>query len=557
MLQLFKTDWRDVWEGVKIPESGSVYTKPEIVDLMLDLAGYDPNTKRLTEFRLLEPSCGAGAFVADIVERIISSEILHFGKKINWGNASLNDALLAVDISEEAIAVTQKLIRKILTRHDCPRCRSVELATAWTLHSDFLLHDWQADHFDFIIGNPPYVRMEEIPTHILREYRESFHTATDRADLYIPFFECGLSLLGSEGTLAFICANRFAKNQYGMALRKFIYENYRVRDYINLEHTKPFLSDVSAYPAIVVLDRKRGGPTHAITVDNLEPDTLNSIRKASCNATGTSLFNKWYAGGAPWVSTCARRHLSLQELGRNFPTIESSAPGTKIGIGVATGADSVFVLTRNHDDIELSRQLPLLVTQNIRCDQLNWSDHWLLNPFSDTDDGKLVKLTEYPGLCQYLTQHEAVLKARHCARNRIHTWYKTIDRIWLKLVKTPKLVIPDIQSGGIVGYDPGEYYPHHNVYWITSETWDLRALQAILRSSCVTEQLRAHSVEMRGGSIRYQAQNLRQIRIPKFSTINDSLLHELSQSAICNDLSRINTAVERAFQIGRSTGSAE
>jgi len=160
-------------------------------------------------------------------------------------------------------------------------------------------------------------------------------------------------------------------------------------------------------------------------------------------------------------------------------------------------------------------------------------------------------------LCQYLTQHEAVLKARHCARNRIHTWYKTIDRIWLKLVKTPKLVIPDIQSGGIVGYDPGEYYPHHNVYWITSETWDLRALQAILRSSCVTEQLRAHSVEMRGGSIRYQAQNLRQIRIPKFSTINDSLLHELSQSAICNDLSRINTAVERAFQIGRSTGSAE
>ena len=55
MLQLFKKDWREVWEGVKVPESGSVYTKPEIVDLMLDLAGYDPNTKRLTDCRLLEP----------------------------------------------------------------------------------------------------------------------------------------------------------------------------------------------------------------------------------------------------------------------------------------------------------------------------------------------------------------------------------------------------------------------------------------------------------------------------------------------------------------------
>ncbi len=553
MLQLFKKDWREVWEGVKVPESGSVYTKPEIVDLMLDLAGYDPNTKRLTDCRLLEPSCGTGSFVAAIVERIIRSEFKYTDKKVNWGKSSLNDALLAIDISEESINATRKLIKDILLKHACPEHRSKELAMAWTLHGDFLLHDWQSDHFDFIIGNPPYVRMEEIPSQVLRQYRESFHTATDRTDLYIPFFECGLSLLGSEGTLAFICANRFAKNHYGMALRKFISEHYRVRDYINLEHTQPFLSDVSAYPAIVVIDRTKGAPTHAITVSELDSETLNNIRRASCNATGTSLFHKWYSGGAPWVSTCARKQLSLQELGKNFPTIESSAPGTRIGIGVATGADSVFVLTSKHEDIESSRQLPLLLTQDISCAKIDWSGHWLLNPFSDTDDGTLSELTEYPDLCKYLTRHETVLRARHCAKNRPHAWYKTIDRIWLNLVKTPKLVIPDIQSGGVVGYDPGGYYPHHNVYWITSDTWDLRALQAILRSSCVTEQLRAHSVEMRGGSIRYQAQNLRKIRIPEFSTINDSLLHELSEFAIDNDLIRINAAVERVFRIGRAS----
>ena len=82
------------------------------------------------------------------------------------------------------------------------------------------------------------------------------------------------------------------------------------------------------------------------------------------------------------------------------------------------------------------------------------------------------------------------------------------------LTRTPKLVIPDIQPGGIIGYDSGRTYPHHNVYWITSATWDLRALQTILQSDLVTDQLRALSVAMRGGSLRYQAQSLRRLRVP-------------------------------------------
>ena len=39
------------------------------------------------------------------------------------------------------------------------------------------------------------------------------------------------------------------------------------------------------------------------------------------------------------------------------------------------------------------------------------------------------------------------------------------------LTRTPRLVIPDIQPGGIIGYESGRTYPHHNVYWITSDTW--------------------------------------------------------------------------------------
>lgn len=553
MLQLFKTDWREVWGTTRIPDTGSVYTKPEIAGLILDLADYRPDARRLASFRVLEPSCGEGAFVSLLVERLIASEALHFNGTPDWQAPELDTAILAVDISATAVATTKGVIKDVLVRHGCPSCRAAALAAVWTLQTDFLLHDWGDRHFDFVVGNPPYVRMEELPVPVLRQYRDSFRTVTDRADIYVPFFECGLLLLSRRGTLAFICANRFAKNQYGTALRKFMDEHYRVRHYINLEHTQPFLSKVSAYPAIVVLDRSKGEPTHAATIADLEPSTLDSLRQSARSHTNGGLFRSWYPGGAPWVSTCPRGHAEMQELVRSFPTVEASAPGTKVGIGIASGADGVFVLPSKRDDIEPSRLLPLLVTQDIRCDHLAWSGHWLINPFADVDDGSLADLTWYPGLRHYLHANEELLRARHCAKNRDHAWYRTIDRLWPKLTNTPKLVLPDIQPGGIVGYDAGGYYPHHNVYWITSESWDLHALQAILRSSQVTAQIRAHSVELRGGSIRYQAQNLRQVRIPSLSTINDALLHELSQVATSTDQQSIDSLVERLFRVGRAT----
>ena len=74
--QLFLTDWRDLWGDTLLDTApGSVYTKSEIVELILDLAGYDPQRSSLIDHPLLEPSCGDGAFVSAIVRRLILSII--------------------------------------------------------------------------------------------------------------------------------------------------------------------------------------------------------------------------------------------------------------------------------------------------------------------------------------------------------------------------------------------------------------------------------------------------------------------------------------------------
>ncbi|MGE3799836.1 MAG: modification methylase PaeR7I, partial [Candidatus Kapaibacterium sp.] len=179
--------------------------------------------------------------------------------------------------------------------------------------------------------------------------------------------------------------------------------------------------------------------------------------------------------------------------------------------------------------------------------ELCWEGEYLINPFADEKTTELVDLEKSAGLRNYLYPHEQRLRQRYIAQASPENWYRTIDRVWPSLVKEPKLVIPDIQSGNVVGYDRGEFYPHHNLYWITSSTWNLRALQAIMRSNFVRLQVEAYSVQMRGGSLRYQAQTLRLIRIPTLATLRESDIEEFASLASCESVQPIDDLLHQVL----------
>lgn len=537
-----------MWRGAEKAEAvGAIFTKPEIVELILDFAGYTENGPRLACRPLLEPSCGDGAFIQGVVRRLIGNERANVGT-MHWTDATLDSSVRAVDINEASVESARSLVGRILCENGCPQTRAAELASKWVVQSDFLLEHWDAE-FDFVVGNPPYVRIEDLPKPVLRKYRSTFETLSDRADLYIAFFEQGLRLLSPSGTLAFITANRFAKNTYGAALRSLIAERYHVRYYLNLEHTQPFLSDVSAYPAIVVIDRRRGEPTKAGTLSSVDEKTLYAVRKQALGRPGKVMerFKTWFENGESWSTTSVKEHTELTRLSISLPTLEDSAPKTKVGIGVATGADKVFVLKGKDPSIEDSRQLPLLMASNVTNEALNWSGRYLINPFADEGSGNLVDLSDYPGLAKYFAANSDALRRRHVAKTRPTNWYRTIDRIWPELVSRPKLVIPDIQGSSTIGYDEGHYYPHHNLYWITSDSWPLLALKAILRSSIVYQQVRAYSVQMRGGSVRFQAQTLRKIRVPFLRDVRDSVLDALIGVATSGSQDEVDDVVRKLY----------
>lgn len=121
----------------------------------------------------------------------------------------------------------------------------------------------------------------------------------------------------------------------------------------------------------------------------------------------------------------------------------------------------------------------------------------VINPF--LDEGGLVNLKHYPRLRQYLEARRESIAGRQVARKTPSHWYRTIDRIYPALAKKPKLFIPDIKGEAHVVYEEGQLYPHHNLYYVVSDVWDLHALQAVLLSDVTRLFVSSYSTKMRGG----------------------------------------------------------
>lgn len=231
----------------------------------------------------------------------------------------------------------------------------------------------------------------------------------------------------------------------------------------------------------------------------------------------------------------------IRDLENSLPALE--AVGVRVGIGVATGADAVFI---GRDlDVEDARKLPLVTTRDIRSGRVEWRGDWVLNPFEP--DGGMVDLSAYPRFAAYLEAHRERIERRNVAVRNPTGWFRTIDRIHESLTWRPKLLIPDIKGTAHVVYEEGRLYPHHNLYHITSETWDLRALQTVLSSRLAHAFIAAYSPRMRGGNLRFQAQYLRRIRIPDWATLSEELRVKLRKAAVDENLALAEQAVKELY----------
>jgi hypothetical protein len=96
---------------------------------------------------------------------------------------------------------------------------------------------------------------------------------------------------------------------------------------------------------------------------------------------------------------------------------------------------------------------------------------------------------------------------------------------------------------------PGKLYPHHNLYFVTSDSWDLHALQAVLLSDVTLCFIGLYSTKMRGGYLRFQAQYLRRLRVPHWHNVSESVRTALVTAGKARNIAACNEAAAALYEL--------
>ncbi len=531
---------------------GQVFTRAHIVEFILDLAGYTSD-KLLHNMTLLEPGCGSGAFMVAAATRLLAS------RPPDVSLESLAPCLLGVEKSVELVERTRSSLVKVLLANGVNKATAIDLAGAWVIRDDFLAMATES-RFDFVVGNPPYVRQEAIPKELVDEYRDRFSCFYDRADLYVAFFERSLEMLSEQGILAIICPNRFTKNNYGRKLRKRIAEDFKLTHVVDMPETSPFEPEVLSYPGIYVVQRGTTESVHHVLMRDAAPEECERARLAlaqgEVGVQGNLAYHRytsWFSGEQKWA-THSPEHLGLlRRLEAAGVPLGHEGSGCRVGIGVATGADDVYIVAKDQIDIEPELLLPLVTTKDIVSGEVRWKGKFLVNPFVPDSSGRLIELSNFPKARRYFESHRHRLLGRNVGKRNPIGWYRTIDRVHYRLAATPMILIPDIKADNqTIALKEGKYYPHHNLYFVTSDYWDLRVLQAILRSDIARFFVFMYGVKMRLGYYRFQAQYLRRICLPPRILVSDSLVEDVVAAAAIGDAEKLRQSVANMYGLSRA-----
>lgn len=485
---------------------GDVFTSPLIVKYILDLVGYVANVN-LSKIQIIEPSCGEGAFVIEILERLKqSSETYSFSFK-----QAVKENVICFDTDSAKINICVQRLKD----------NNINVPISIFRNESYL--NATMPLVDVIVGNPPYIRHERIDPEEKDLYRKLFQTFRYRSDLYIPFYEKSLLQLKENGKHCFICSNRWLKNQYGTKLRELISDDFTFHKLINMERTNPFDDSVNAYPAITLISKITPSDQKVVEyacIDNLSEIPAIKFSKKPYNSKDWSTI---------FLDNCNMNNLqTITEL------------GFSVGIGIATGADDIFINKNLISVVEEELLIPIITTKDLTDHDISWKGNFLFNPFDDK--GEVIDLSLYPRAYSYLISQKEKLQNRYIAKKNPQFWYRTIDKVKVDLTTSPKIILPDISANKYIKIDYGQFYPSHNLYYIKSDSIDnLKVLSSLLMTEFVSKQLSAFSNSMNGGYPRWQSQYIKKLKLPNIHDWDTHTHQRIIQMYDNRDIQGINT----------------
>lgn len=386
---------------------GIVYTPKSIVDIMLaeipDLGG----------IKICDPACGDGRFLVSIAERIC--------RKINEGHPqdSLRETLnnlTGFDVDEKILKVCQKQLDKVVRNYNLK-------PEKWNLHQVDAIDTsawkkWEG-HFDCVIGNPPYVRVQHLEDSRRKKIKNGdWSFMSGSTDLFLLFFDMGIRLIDKNGgRLVFITPNTWMKSQAGRLFRDFLKNQYdfltaqnRVQNIYDFGEHQVF-ENATTYTAITVIDK------------NTPIAPVIPVKKCDGIKNGIPTLKGGYSihiQDDSWIALTEQEREFMEKAKNSRYKLSDVAT---INVGIQTLADKIFIASDEEMDVE-SGILRRIYKASVMKNGKDRIDRSIIYPYKN---GKLIPEEEladcFPRAYNRLLDHKEHLLKRDKGGINPDRWY--------------------------------------------------------------------------------------------------------------------------------------
>lgn len=390
--------------------------------------------------------------------------------------------------------------------------------------------------FDLIIGNPPYIRQEEIKE-LKPNLAKNYKVYKGTSDIYTYFYELGFNVLKENGVLSFITSNKYTRAGYGEALREFLLKNTQICEYIDLNGVKVF---DSATVDTSILSFKKLKPKDSyfkyLALDNENLKTFNiALNTNFKELPQKSLSKESFTFSDENISALKAK---IERIG----TPLKDWYGLNIYRGILTGYNEAFIITtekRNEilanckDEEEKERTAKLirkmLRGRDIKRYAYEWAGLWIINThngYKDENKNQIppINIAEYPSLKKHLDEFYPQLEKR---ADKGITPYNLRNCAYIEEFEKEKIVYPETTQGAYFVYDNNGIFLEKTAFFLVCE--NLKYLQGLLSSNLVTYYYKNFSQGCKLGikGYQYNKHALENLPIPKINSKNQKTADEL------------------------------
>ncbi|MHC4646865.1 MAG: Eco57I restriction-modification methylase domain-containing protein [Planctomycetota bacterium] len=529
-------------KGAQRRTKGIHYTPAPLVDYLvlqtLKRAFHKLEPVQVQQLRILDPSCGCGAFLIAALRYTLmwfkcqcSSKRQSLRLNPQETIELLRSMIFGKDIDNRATQWTRKLllltawgycINSAVSKSDIHNLNvpdlkeNVACKDFLETHSDNCEKSLLMDKpFDIIIGGPPFVRVQELyksNPELVNDYKRRFITArTGQFDLYMLFIEKSIGLLADEGCLGMSVSGSSLRSQSGRNLRKLVADTCNVREIIEFE-------DSSLYPNAKI------------------PITLFLLRKTSDKSITRHIYVKGKGGlrrklsnvdrhNNPYIeacklptTACSSTNWMLESESKISLLSKIESDGIRLGklpirirLGIATGADDVFLL-RNVEDLNSQ----LVLAESRFLDDIFVFESSVLRPILRGRHIRGYSAALPQTLCIFPYDNTRKVIAEDIFSTNFPRVYRYLVEI-SQVMQSPKLVASVVNSGGGFALDKHGHILCNNSVVIlcpNRSTIDTYFLRGVLNSSVFKVWSQNRMPNLGSGWHSYRVNIMRNFPVP-------------------------------------------